>query len=198
MEPLLGGKLAGGLPGEAVKIFAKANPELSPAAWALRWLWNQEEVTVVLSGMSERGQLEENMRLAGAAAPGMLTGEENQAFRDVLSVINAAYKIRCTGCNYCMPCPRGVNIPGCFASYNSSFTMGLIHGMKLYATSAALTSENTSGAGLCVKCGRCEKHCPQHIPVMQSLEAVRRRMEPFWYRGIISIARGVLGKNRRG
>ncbi|MDR1955800.1 MAG: aldo/keto reductase [Treponema sp.] len=194
MEPLLGGKLAAGLPKEAVEIFKQANPALSPAAWALRWVWDQKEVTLLLSGMQEPQQLEENLKLANKAFPQMLTEEEHQIYRQVLEVFNKVYKIHCTGCNYCMPCPRNVNIPGCFAAYNTSFSMGFVSGMQQYMTSTAVTSERRSGPGLCVKCGACESHCPQRLPIIQSLAEVRRRMEPLWLRGVIGLVRLFLGK----
>jgi predicted aldo/keto reductase-like oxidoreductase len=198
MEPLLGGKLVTNLPREALALFKKANPQFSPAAWGLRWLWDQDEVTLVLSGMNEPEQLRENLALAADALPGMLSAGERETFRKVLALFDESYKIRCTGCNYCMPCPRHVNIPACFAAYNTSYSMGLVQGMQQYTTSAAVTSERTSGAGLCVKCGNCEKHCPQHLPIIESLQQVRKRLEPFWYRGIISLARFALGKKQTG
>ena len=196
MEPLLGGKLAA-LPQAAAEIFRRANPGLSPAGWGLNWVWNQSEVTLLLSGMNDMAQLEENLRLADAARPGMLGEAELDVYRQVLEVVNRDYKIRCTGCNYCMPCPRGVNIPGCFASYNTSFALGYVEGMKQFVTSTALTSERSSSPSLCVKCGKCESHCPQHLPIMQSLGQVRRRMEPFWLRFAGVCARTVLGKKRK-
>jgi predicted aldo/keto reductase-like oxidoreductase len=197
MEPLLGGKLATGLPPEAVEIFKQANPAISPAAWALKWVWNHPEVTLLLSGMSHKRQLEENLDMAGQSAPSMLTDEERETYRQVLNVFNAAYKIRCTGCNYCMPCPQYVNIPGCFAAYNTSFSIGFVSGMQQYLTSTGITSEQTSRPRQCVKCGKCEEHCPQHLPIIKSLEAVRKRMEPFWFKGVIIIARRFLGRNKK-
>ena len=197
MEPLLGGKLANGLPSEAVSIFKKANPALSPAAWGLRWVWDQAEATVVLSGMSEQSQLEENLALADKAVAGMLSATEHETYQQVLTVFNASYKIRCTGCAYCMPCPRSVNIPACFAAYNTSFSMGFVIGMQQYVTSTGVTSTRRSGAGLCVKCGACESHCPQHLPIRQHLAAVYKRMEPVWFRFAITVARAFLGKDRR-
>ncbi|MDR2485277.1 MAG: aldo/keto reductase [Treponema sp.] len=196
MEPLLGGKLAGSLPKEAVDIFKKADPGLSPAAWALRWVWDHREVTLLLSGMNEKSQLEENLRLADKAAPQMLTEAEHETYRQVLNVFNAAYKIRCTGCNYCMPCPKNINIPGCFAAYNTSFSIGLVSGMRQYVTSTALTSERTSNPIHCVQCGTCEQRCPQRLPIIKSLEAVQKRMEPFWFKGVIVIARAFLKRKK--
>jgi predicted aldo/keto reductase-like oxidoreductase len=197
MEPLLGGKLAGGLDAEAVRIFKEANPGLSPAAWGLNWVWNQREVTLLLSGMGEVSQLEENLRLADAARPGMLGAAELEVYRRVLELLNRSYRIRCTGCNYCMPCPRGVNIPACFAAYNNSYAIGYVAGMQQFVTSTGLISERSGSPGLCVGCGKCESHCPQHLEIIKSLAAVRRRMEPFWLRGIGAAARAFLGKKRR-
>jgi predicted aldo/keto reductase-like oxidoreductase len=199
MEPLLGGKLTGtgppgALPRKAVEIFKKADPARSPAAWALRWVWNHAEVTCLLSGMTNPKQLEENALLAEAALPGALTGEEEETYARVLEIFNAACRIRCTGCNYCMPCPRNVNIPGCFSAYNTSFSMGWIAGMQQFVTSTTPMLEKPGGPGLCVKCGNCEKHCPQHLPIIKNLELIRRRMEPFWYRWTMPIVRKVLGK----
>ncbi|MDR0553455.1 MAG: aldo/keto reductase [Treponema sp.] len=197
MEPLLGGKLATGLPPGAVEIFKKADPSLSPAGWALRWLWNQEEATVILSGMNSPEQLMENVTLTDEALPGCLSAEQQQVYRDVMAVVNSSYRVRCTGCNYCMPCPRGVNIPGCFAAYNTSFSMGFVQGMQQYITSTAPTSERTSGVRLCVKCGKCESHCPQRLPIIKNLQMVGKRMEPFYIRAGIAAARRFLGRGRK-
>jgi predicted aldo/keto reductase-like oxidoreductase len=197
MEPLLGGKLAGGLPKGAARIFTEANPNMSPAAWGLNWVWDQKEVTLLLSGTGEMSQLEENLKLADAARPGMLGEEERDVYRRVLALLNRSYRVRCTGCNYCMPCPRGVNIPGCFAAYNTSYAIGYVAGMQQFVTSSALTSERSAGPSLCTACGACEARCPQHLEIIKSLAKVRRRMEPFWIRGIGAAARAALGKKRR-
>jgi predicted aldo/keto reductase-like oxidoreductase len=203
MEPLLGGRLADALPNDAVQIFKKANAPasiplapLSPAGWGLAWVWDQEEVCLLLSGMSEMAQLEENLRLADKARPGMLGEGERDVYSRVLDVLNKAYRVRCTGCNYCMPCPKGVNIPGCFSAYNASFSIGFIAGMQQFVTSTGVTSEKTGRPGQCVKCGKCEAHCPQHLPIIKSLDLVRKKMEPFWFRGGIAIARKFLGRGR--
>jgi predicted aldo/keto reductase-like oxidoreductase len=197
MEPLLGGKLVGGLPAEAVQIFKKAKPALSSAAWGLNWVWNQKEVALLLSGMGDMAQLEENLKLADAAQPGMLGEGDAAAYHQVLELVNRAYKIRCTGCNYCMPCPRGVNIPGCFSTYNTSYAIGYVEGMKQFVTSTGLTTEKSGSPSLCVKCGKCESHCPQHIEIIKSLGYVRRRMEPLWIKGVGVVARAFLGKKRK-
>jgi len=197
MEPLLGGKLATGVPKAAVEIFRKANPDLSPAAWALNWLWNQEEVTLLLSGMSEVAQLEENMALAAAAKAGMHGEPEAAAYRDALAIIKRGYKVRCTGCNYCMPCPRGVNIPACFSAFNTSHAMGFKAGAQQFITSTGFMAEKSGSPSRCNRCGKCEPLCPQKIPVAESLRRVERRLEPPWLKFIGVCARAFLGRKRK-
>jgi len=190
MEPLLGGKLANGLPPKAVKIFKSVNNAL-PVAWALRWLWNQPEVTVVLSGMNEDSQLEENIKIANNAAAGMLSNDENTAYESVIRLFNASCKIPCTGCNYCMPCPHRVNIPGCFAAYNVSYTVGMYAGVQQYLTSTGVNDPRINyAASKCQKCGECEKRCPQHIRIISSLEKVAGRMESY----IVKFALKIIAK----
>ncbi|MDR2494582.1 MAG: aldo/keto reductase [Spirochaetaceae bacterium] len=198
MEPLLGGKLAANLPRGAIEVLKNADPNLSPAAWGLRWVWDHREVTLLLSGMNDKAQLADNLRTADTALPAMLGEAEHETYKKVLGLFNAAYKIRCTGCNYCMPCPRGINIPGCFAAYNNSFSLGYLSGMQQYLTStAALVSKKTGGPSLCVRCGRCEKQCPQHLPIIKTLEAARKRMEPFWFKWVIAAARAFLRRRKK-
>ena len=188
MEPLLGGKLATGLPKRAENLFQDADSERTPAGWGMRWLWDQPEVTVVLSGMNSMEQLEDNVKTAETAVPHMLTQREAAVYPRVVSIFRDAYKIPCTGCNYCMPCPNKVNIPGCFAAYNTSYAVGMIAGMTQYATSTgSIHPGENFGPGSCVKCGQCEKKCPQHIPIMKSLEDVKRRMDPFWFRAALGL-----------
>jgi len=188
MEPLLGGKLATGLPKKAAELFKNANSGLTPAGWAMRWIWDQPEVTVALSGMNGEEQLNDNIAAAETAAPNMLTEHEAAIYSQVVSIFRESYKVPCTGCNYCMPCPHNVNIPGCFAAYNTSYAIGVVAGLTLYATSTGSIhpGENFSGRS-CVKCGQCEKKCPQHIPIMTSLEAVTKRMEPFWFKPALAL-----------
>ncbi|MDR0402711.1 MAG: aldo/keto reductase [Treponema sp.] len=208
MEPLLGGKLAAGLPRQAAEIFREANLSaapsdgsvppgsagFSPAGWGLRWVWNQAEAAVVLSGMNDPAQVLENAALARVTLPGSLSAAELEVYRRVREAFNASCKIRCTGCGYCMPCPRNVNIPGCFAAYNTSFSMGRVIGWQQYMTSAAFTSARTFGPANCVACGNCERRCPQNIPIIESLVTLRRRMEPLPFRIAVAGVRKFLGR----
>jgi predicted aldo/keto reductase-like oxidoreductase len=199
MEPLLGGKLANGLPPQAIELFKAPGLEhgdSSPASWALRWLWDQEECTVVLSGMNAPEQLSENLAIAENALPGCLNDEEKAVYDKVRNIFAASYKIPCTGCNYCMPCPQGVNIPGCFAAYNTRSVMGFMAGMQQYMTSVHVTSDKTGRPGQCIRCGTCESHCPQKLPIINHLIEVRKKMEAWPIGAGIGIARAFLGKKK--
>jgi predicted aldo/keto reductase-like oxidoreductase len=188
MEPLLGGKLATGLPQKSVKLFKEADEGLTPAQWALRWLWDQDEVTVVLSGMNSDEQLRENIKTAEHATPHMFDEREAGVFGPVVAAFRESYKIPCTSCNYCMPCPQRVNIPACFAAYNMSYTVGFLSGLQQYiiGTGATDAAKDYSGRH-CVECGKCEEQCPQHIAISKELKAVTKRMEPFWFRTAIRL-----------
>ncbi|MBQ9196936.1 MAG: aldo/keto reductase [Clostridia bacterium] len=176
MEPLRGGKLVNGLSRETQRIFEETQPRRSPADWALRWIWNHPEVTVVLSGMNDTAQVEENCRIASESLPGHLSGEELKLYDRVLDAMKKGMKVGCTGCGYCQPCPKGVNIPTCFSTYNASYVDGLFTGMKEYMMCTTLRKVR-SNAGLCVRCGKCEQHCPQHIAIRDVLDNVKKRLE---------------------
>ena len=191
MEPLRGGKLADGLPKQAKKVFEAATPARSPAEWGLRWLWNHPQVTVVLSGMNDVKQVEENCRVASDSRPNALTPEELSLYDRVLDAIHEGVRVGCTGCGYCQPCPRGVDIPTCFAAYNDSFSDNLVTGMREYMMCTTLRSVR-SNAGLCVKCGRCETVCPQHIPIREMLDGVKKRLENPVYKIAAAVAPRIL------
>ncbi|MDR0519790.1 MAG: aldo/keto reductase [Clostridiales Family XIII bacterium] len=193
MEPLLGGKLANNLPREAADALKNAGKGMSPAEWALRWVWNHHEATVVLSGMSAGAQLEENLRIAETAEADMLTDSELAAMEPIRAAIEKSYKVHCTGCNYCMPCPKRVNIPGVFTAYNISHAISYIAGITNYLTSIApLKSDYNFSVRNCVSCGQCVQKCPQHIDIPGELKNAAKRMEPFWMRPIIKIAGRVM------
>jgi len=182
MEPLLGGRLADSLPREAQEVFRKANPERSLAGWGFRWLYDQPEVTLCLSGMSKPEFWRDNIATANEAAPGMVTAEERTVYDEVSKILNKKTKVPCTGCAYCMPCPKGVNIPGCFSAYNARYAIKRSTGIQQYIMNSGFISQDFTGAGACVGCKACEKHCPQNIAVAEEMRAVRKTMEPLWWR----------------
>ncbi|MDD1718468.1 MAG: aldo/keto reductase [Methanoregulaceae archaeon] len=178
MEPLRGGNLAGRVPEEVERIWGEAPVKRSAAAWGLSWVWNHPEVTVALSGMNEEAHIEENIRVASGAIPGFLTAEEIALVERARDVYLRLMKVACTGCRYCMPCPSGVAIPECFSLYNSTtlFSGDRQFRHQYIGRHGGIVGDR-SYAGLCSGCGRCEKICPQQIPIRDRLKDVSRTME---------------------
>ena len=187
MEPLRGGRLANGLPPAARREFESFPIKRSPAAWGLRWLWDQRAVTCVLSGMNSLEMVRENLENAADALPEQFGDAERALFARVVKAINASLRVGCTGCRYCMPCPHGVDIPGVFAAWNRRAADGWFQGLKDYFMCTALRRDSTA-ASMCVGCGACERHCPQHLPIRDKLKDARRQMEGPLYR----VARGAV------
>ncbi|MBQ9886092.1 MAG: aldo/keto reductase [Lachnospiraceae bacterium] len=181
MEPLRGGRLVNNLPGEAVKLFEKYPVKRSPAEWAFRWLWNQPEVTCVLSGMNSIETVQENTRAADEVQIGEFGADEFELLDKVVKAINSNMKVGCTGCRYCMPCPRNVDIPGTFAAYNRSYSDGKLRGLFDYMMCTALRKDSTAASN-CIGCGKCETHCPQNIEIRKQLQNARKRFEGPVYR----------------
>jgi len=189
MEPLRGGKLVNRLPEEAKQIFAEYKIQHTPAQWAFRWLWNQPEVTVVLSGMNSDEMVRDNIQTASTTQVGELGPEEEAMLRQVVRAINAKMKVGCTGCGYCMPCPKNVDIPGTFAAYNRRYQEGKFWSFVDYVICTMLR-KNSTAASNCVGCGKCEKHCPQQIPIREKLREAQKELEGPLYR----VARKIVGR----
>ena len=189
MEPLRGGKLVNNLPKEARALFENYPVKRSPAEWAFRWLWNQAEVTCVLSGMNSTEMVEQNVETASAGDLGELGPDEEEMLRKVVQAINAGMKVGCTGCG--MPCPRNVDIPGTFASYNRRYSEGKGAAFMEHFMCTALRGTSAAAAN-CIECGKCEQHCPQHIEIRKELKNARRQLEGPAYkigRKIVSLFR---------
>ena len=180
MEPLLGGRLAGKLPTEAFRVFEQAgDAELkSSVDWALAWVWSHPQITMLLSGMAAPEQVDQNVRVANLANPGCMDEKRMRAIVRVQEIFEAANRVPCTGCNYCMPCPRGINIPGCFSAYNASFAHGWFTGVQQYFTASAIRTSAPKLVSNCVYCGACTRHCPQGIDIPARLPDVGRRLTP--------------------
>ncbi len=181
MEPLRGGRLVNRLSQKVLDAFARYPVQKSPAAWGLGWLWDQKEVTVVLSGMNSMEMLEENLRTASETAVGSYTPEDQQLLRNVLAAINEGMKVGCTACRYCMPCPKGVDIPAAFAAYNQCFSEGKSSGRREYLMCTAMR-QNPTSASQCIGCGKCEAHCPQHLNIRQELKQAAQMLETPFYK----------------
>ena len=179
MEPLRGGRLTNTLPASAKKIIAHTS--LTPAQFAFRWLWDQKEVTCVLSGMNSLDMVKENLATAQVTNPGSLTSEDRGVYTKVVAAINENMKVGCTGCRYCMPCPKGVDIPGTFAAYNRMASDGYWKALTEYFMITGVRKDYT-GPGNCIGCGKCEQHCPQHLPIRQELKNARKALEGIPYR----------------
>lgn len=173
MEPLRGGNIIR-LPEAAQAIFDQAEVQRTPAEWALRWVWNHPEVSVVLSGMSTMEQVVENVQIAQRAEANSLTARELAMIDEVKQLFKARIKVNCTACSYCMPCPAGINIPTCFAAYNDHWVFDATPEAKFRY---GILSKIYSPASKCVECGQCESHCPQSIAIREELKKVTELFE---------------------
>lgn len=180
MEPLRGGKLTHSLPPSARKIMQKFHPTKTPAEWALRWVWDHPEVTVVLSGMNQMEQVVENIRIASTAEANTLTEEEKNMIAQVKEEWNKNIQVPCTGCGYCMPCPHGVDIPVCFDALNTRYIDNWFVAFKKYVMCTTMKTV-PSNASKCVRCRRCEKLCPQGIQIVSELDKVKKVLENIIY-----------------
>ncbi len=176
MEPLRGGRLANNLPEKAQKLFEKYEIKRTPAEWAFRWLWNQKEIMCVLSGMNSIQMVEENVKNASTAEIGELTEKDEELLKNVVAAINEKMKVPCTGCRYCMPCPKNVDIPGTFSAYNKKYTDGKFTALKEYIMCTAMRKDSTAASN-CVACGKCEMHCPQNIQIREELKKAKKELE---------------------
>ena len=188
MEPLRGGRLVNMLPEAARKLMAAFPVKRTPAQWGFRWLWDQKEVTVVLSGMNSMEMVQENIETAKSVQVGVMSQQEHDLLAQVVKAIHSNMKVGCTGCGYCMPCPKGVDIPGTFSAYNRRYAESWFSAMKEYFMCTTLR-KNSAAASNCVKCGKCEKHCPQNIPIRDKLQEATKVLENPVYWGASKVAR---------
>ncbi len=181
MEPLRGGRLVNLLPQGAKELFAQDPMNRSAAELAFRWLYNQPEVTCVLSGMNSVEMIEENVKTAEKAAAGHFSAEDDALIQKVKAEIEKTVKVGCTGCGYCMPCPKGVDIPVTFRCYNEMYSETKGGARKEYLQCTAFR-KNQSSASQCIGCGKCERHCPQNIEIRKELKRAVKELEPFPYK----------------
>ena len=173
MEPLRGGALTRNLPPEVLQQFESYNESFGPAEWALRWLWNHKSIGVVLSGMSDMQQTDQNLASARNFSEKPVTLQETEIVSRVQELFRQKIKVNCTFCRYCMPCPVGVDIPRNFQMYNSFF---LFDEMSQNAVRFQYNMQvpEAAKANKCIKCGKCLEHCPQHIQIPDELGKVHQ------------------------
>ena len=164
MEPLKGGRLAVNLPPEMKSVFDGRPEGWSPAEWALRFVWNDPGVSLLLSGMNSAAQLEENLRVADSSVPETLSAAQAMVYGAARGGLQCRIRADCTGCRYCQPCPQGVEIPELLAALNAA---------KMWNTKDPWLTGYTRTTGkpsLCIECGKCEEMCPQGLPIRALLK----------------------------
>lgn len=172
MEPLRGGTLAQTPPDEIKSIFDSAAVKRTPAEWGLGWIWNHPEVSIVLSGMTTMEQLIQNLESADRFSPGSLTDKEKEIIEGVKTKYNELTRVKCTGCEYCLPCPSGVEIPYNFSLYNEA---SIYNDAEKYIKKYNGIPEKTRASN-CVECGQCEEACPQHLTIREYLKEVHKTL----------------------
>ena len=172
MEPLRGGKLA--VPNAEISaIWNTASTKRSATEWALDWVWNHPEVSLLLSGMTTLEQVQQNLGSAGRSEVGMLAPGDLDLIARARDAYNALVRVPCTACNYCIPCPNGVNIPGMFRLVNEGSMFG---NQDMQRKRYGHMRDEGSSADNCIRCGLCEEKCPQHISIREQLASVAEQL----------------------
>jgi predicted aldo/keto reductase-like oxidoreductase len=191
MEPLKGGILAGNIPKDIKEIYSSSKSSWSPAEWALRWVLNNPNVTMVLSGMNDDNHINENIKITSDTLPNSMTDSERKVISDVRSKYLELMEVGCTGCGYCMPCPAGINIPGAFKDLNnySMFSKSSAKLSHMAFTGIITDDGKPHWTKDCIDCGKCEKACPQGIEVRKEFKKVQKSLEGPVVRGVSTVAR---------
>ncbi len=198
MEPLRGGSLAQKAPDQVNNLFAKFPQKRSAAHWSFRWIMNQPEVSVVLSGMNDSEHIEENVKVSIESTIGCMSEEETTLIKEVVEIYRQVMKVPCTGCNYCMPCPFGVDIPTTFADYNAKYfaRASRISRFQYLARCEGVLGNDKSGADLCDGCNKCISHCPQNIAIPQKLKEAHKSLNSKFIRFGIRLVKPLMGRKK--
>lgn len=173
MEPLRGGMLSGKPEGRLEEIWSESQVEETPASLALRYLWNEPEVTLVLSGMSTLEQVRENLATADLAQQGDLSKAEKDLIRQIRTFYESRLQVPCTGCLYCIDCPEKIPIAQIFKYWNED----AMYGESARAKQRYQGIDSSRRPENCISCGSCESHCPQHIPIIEKIQEARKDLE---------------------
>lgn len=174
MEPLRGGALVNNISTEIMNEWENSSKKYTPAQWGLRWVWNHENVTLLLSGMSNYEQVKENLETASSIKSPILNDDDLERVRRVRELYKKKIKVNCTRCNYCMPCRYGIDIPGAFNYYNNS---SMFSDITKFKKQYSIFVKEEARASKCRKCGRCEPKCPQGIKIMTELKNAEECLE---------------------
>lgn len=185
MEPLKGGMLVDKLPKEGKRIIDNFKIKRSPAEWAFRWVWNHSDVSVVLSGMNEETHIKDNIEAASNTEANSLNNEELEMLEKVKKEFKSKIKINCTNCAYCLPCPKGVDIPTCFSLYNEKSMFGGLMPQVWYVN----VTGDKSAAYKCGQCGICVEKCPQEIAISEELKNVSKSLDHWYFRTLGKIVK---------
>ncbi|MEF9992265.1 MAG: aldo/keto reductase [Romboutsia sp.] len=171
MEPLRGGALVNNISENIRNIIKNSKVEKSEVEWAFKFLYDKNEISVVLSGMSNMEQVVDNLRIADKEGVGnSMTEDERKTINKLRDEFESKIKVNCTGCKYCVPCPKGVDIPTCFELLNNASMFDSVDKLRITHYPNLVNSERD--ASLCVECGLCETNCPQHIEIRNRLKEV--------------------------
>jgi len=174
MEPLRGGTLVRNVPPEVQEIWDESPVKRDPVSWALRYLWDHDEIDVVLSGMNNYQDLQQNLKIADEGFPNTLMPEEKEIIREVQFAYNQRKDVNCTQCGYCMPCPSSVNIPANLLQLNNAYMFQDTENARMNYYMGIKEGERATN---CTECGECEKMCPQMVPIQKALKNVRKKFE---------------------
>lgn len=196
MEPLRGGALVGQIPKKIKALYDTAPIKATPASWALRWVYNHPAVTTVLSGMNDYEHIKENIQIASQAKPNSLTDEELSIINSVRDKYLELMAVGCTGCEYCLPCPAGINIPSTFKRLNDYHMFKKFRAKLYYMIYAGLLTDDKKPhwTSSCIDCGKCEKACPQSIKIRQEFKHVQKHLEGPFMKTAAAIARPIVNK----
>ncbi|MFI3228834.1 MAG: aldo/keto reductase [Bacillota bacterium] len=198
MEPLRGGALAAKAPEAVLKLLQEKEGKKSAAYWALRFVMNHEGIGTVLSGMNDVKHIAENIAVASVTTENSMSDYEHGVIDEVTAIYKELMKVPCTGCNYCMPCPAGIEIPSIFSQYNSKYFFGKnkMRETQYIARSVGLIGGKKMGANVCIKCGKCVSKCPQFIDIPTMLQEAHKDFDNKLLRGAMTIAAKFVPKQK--
>ncbi len=177
MEPLRGGALVGKMPPQVDALYKQSKTKRSSVDWALSWILNHPEVTMLLSGMNDIDHIKENIEIASKQYPNTLTDLELDMLASVKDTYDSLLTVKCTACNYCMPCPKGIQIPDAFKALNDKHMFKSRLTKYMYVRAISFPKRKVAWASTCIDCKKCVKHCPQHINIPSELKKVSKELE---------------------